>query len=103
MIKQTDVANNYWIILDTARDTFNPVSAGGLVANLSDAESAFAYLDVLANGFKLRNTGSNTNTSASTYIYAAFADVPFYYSAQAAATVASTLVSAVAFLMGMAF
>ena len=60
-------------------------------------------VDILANGFKVRNSGLSTNASGGTYIYAAFADVPFYYSAQAAATVGSTFVSAVAFLMGMAF
>jgi hypothetical protein len=58
---------------------------------------------MLSNGFKQRVTTGGGNTSGGTYIYAAFADVPFYYSAQAAASVASSFVAAIAFLMGMTF
>src|SRR3989344_1125158 len=103
MIKQTNVVKD-WTIRDTARDTYNP-TVTNLYPHTTDVDTAGGadYVDVLSNGFKIRTTGSTHNTSGGTYVYVAFADVPFYYSAQAAATAASTFVSAVAFLMGMAF
>ena len=49
-----------------------------LEANTNDAEeSAFGSIDFLSNGFKLRNSGGNTNSSGDNYIYWAFADSPF--------------------------
>jgi len=100
MIKSS-TATDAWLIYDTARNTYN-VAGTTLVPNTTAADATITGIDFLSNGFKLR-TITTTPNAAQTYIYAAFADVPFYYSAQAAATVASTFVSAVAFLMGMAF
>ena len=78
MIKASSFTEN-WAIIDTARDTVN---ASGLVLapNLSDAEldwRASFPLDITANGFKVRSTGTRTNQSGSTYIFAAFAEHPF--------------------------
>ena len=100
MIKSS-TGTDAWLIYDTARNTYN-VAGTTLVPNTTAADATITGIDFLSNGFKLR-TITTTPNAAQTYIYAAFADVPFYYSAQAAATVASTFVSAVAFLMGMAF
>lgn len=77
MIKRTDTTAN-WRILDTSRDTYN-VESAELYPNLSNAESAFASLDGLSNGFKIRNTDSAYNASGGTYVYAAFAENPFKY------------------------
>ena len=42
------------------------------------AEAANTYgIDILSNGFKIRDTNVNMNSSGDTYIYAAFADNPF--------------------------
>jgi hypothetical protein len=74
-----------WIIVDTSRNTYN--QAGDyLQANSSAAENGGSAVstatadDILSNGFKLRNNASSsgyTNGSGDTYIYAAFAEVPF--------------------------
>jgi hypothetical protein len=80
IIKRTDSSTNGdWNIKDTARNTYN--SAGNvLFANVSDAEySSNTPYDILSNGFKLRDTGGNTNASGGTYIFAAFAEFPFQY------------------------
>lgn len=102
MIKNTDFANN-WKVFDTARDTYN-LSFKYLEPNTTAAENGSSNttdIDILSNGFKIRGTASTLNTSNGAYIYAAFAEQPFYYSAQPAA--ASSFVQAVAFLMGMTF
>ena len=98
MIKSS-TAVDAWLIYDTARDTYN-VSGTTLVPNTAAADATISGIDFLSNGFKLR-TITTTPNAAQTYIYAAFADVPFYYSAQAAAS--AVITSAVTFLMGMTF
>jgi hypothetical protein len=64
-----------WVIYDTKRDTYN-VASQYLFPNASNAEAAFANLDFLSNGFKLRSTIS-LNSSGYNFIYAAFAEHPF--------------------------
>jgi hypothetical protein len=82
LIKWT-TGSNAWIIIDTARDPYN-VSNKNLNPNDSSAEntaSSGAWLDHLSNGFKIRNgTDSVINSNGATYIYAAFAEMPFNYS-----------------------
>ena len=74
--KRTDTTD-YWYIWDTARDPDNVVEAK-LEANDSSAEYTSAdWLDILSNGFKIRNSGNDINASGGTYIYAAFAEHPF--------------------------
>jgi hypothetical protein len=84
MIKVTSAAQP-WIIIDTARNTYN-VAGDYLMADSSSAENALSpistatALDILSNGFKLRNNASSsgyTNASSATYIYMAFAENPF--------------------------
>jgi len=78
----------HWIIYDNNRDIFN-VAGRRLGANLADSENqdninlgtdTSVGIDLLSNGFKLRVTGPNHNTSGSSYIYMAFAENPFKYS-----------------------
>ena len=64
---------NSWGIFDTARSTTN-VAGPQLLANTSDAESTGTYVDILSNGFKLRNSGFG---SGQNYIYYAVAENPF--------------------------
>jgi hypothetical protein len=66
-----------WYIWDTSRDTYNVVSAT-LFSNSTAAETSAASIDSLSNGFKCRSA-TVVNTSAGTYIYAAFAENPFNY------------------------
>ena len=78
LIKKTSGADN-WLLYDTARDTYN-VAGKYLSPNLSNAEGTDPALDMLSNGFKLRQTGGGINGSGATYIYMAFAEAPFKYS-----------------------
>jgi len=76
MVKRTDSTES-WIMVDTARDAFNPEQAW-LYPNLNNAEATGTALgDALSNGFKLRSTTSGGNLSGATYIFAAFAESPF--------------------------
>lgn len=66
-----------WVVIDTTRDDFN-VADSYLLPNSSAAEATSAIYDVLSNGFKCRSA-TFANTSAVTYIFAAFAEAPFNY------------------------
>jgi hypothetical protein len=70
-----------WNILDTARDTYNLANTY-LVPNSSGAEvsgGSSDCFDFLSNGFKIRGSGTGTNASGGTYIFASFAESPFQY------------------------
>ena len=77
MVKRADTAAD-WIIWDDKRNTYNELTKF-LYPNLSVAEATGSGVaDLLSNGFKLRNAGTaNRNASGGTYIYLAFAEVPF--------------------------
>jgi hypothetical protein len=88
MIKDITTAGtttSNWFIRDTARDTYN-VANKHLWADLAVTESNASYaasqyenLDILSNGFKLRNDNGGTNRSGDTMIYACWAENPFKY------------------------
>ena len=78
LIKCTSDAGQEWVIFDSARDPFN-VADDVLYANSGVAEvtDSTRDVDLLGNGFKLRNGSSGaTDFSGRTYIYAAFASNP---------------------------
>jgi len=77
MVKNITQTGN-WEIYDTSRNLYNQTYAA-LYANLNAAEDSSNVIDILSNGFKLRNTSQNTNTSGDTFIYACFAENPFKY------------------------
>ncbi|NDB59885.1 hypothetical protein EB001_15775 [bacterium] len=79
LIKRADAIQE-WVILDTTRSTYNYTNAT-LYPNYNNAESASGnYVDINANGFKIRDSGGGVNYgSGGTYIYAAFAEIPFKY------------------------
>ena len=82
MVKKT--TSNNWRIQDNARDPYNP-AYHMLVPNSNAPEDAYTdgtdYNDFLSNGFKVARGGdaANWNASGSTYIYLAFAEMPFKY------------------------
>lgn len=80
MIKETTAASTSdWIMHDTSRATYN-ADDYRLLANSSGAELNTGFpIDELSNGFKVRNAGNGANRSAGTYIYAAFAEVPYKF------------------------
>lgn len=81
MIKCSSAGSTFWIIQDGARSPSN-AAPQRLFPNAADAEVATSVgdIDILSNGFKIRNTSGSWNTNAATYIYIAFAEFPFKYS-----------------------
>jgi hypothetical protein len=77
IMKRTDSAH-YWFMHDSKRDPYN-VAENYLFANDPDDEASYDNLDILSNGFKLRLATYNPNVSGGTYIYMAFAEMPFKY------------------------
>ena len=76
IVKRTDDSSSDWYIFDNKRPAFNVID-NYISPNLTNAEISFTSLDILSNGFKLRNTGNDLNGSSGTIIYLAFAESPF--------------------------
>ena len=70
--KRTDSANN-WYLFDTVRDPFN-LTQRKLRSDTTAAENnnSSKAIDILSNGFKIRNSDAEFNASGGTYIYMAF-------------------------------
>lgn len=83
MCKSSSGGGNHfdWVIYDNKRADDNPIDAV-LEANQSQAEVTGTgrglQLDFLSNGFKIRNSYAEVGSSY-TYIYIAFAEMPFKY------------------------
>jgi hypothetical protein len=77
MHKRTDSATD-WFMFDNRRLGYNPENHR-LRANSNDTEADPGEYDILSNGFKIRFTSGNVNASSGTYIYMAFAEMPFKY------------------------
>jgi len=76
IMKRTDSTGN-WVMFDTKRDTYN-VTKHRLFPNLTNADNTTRnYIDLLSNGFKMRDTDVDHNANAATIIYMAFAENPF--------------------------
>lgn len=78
IIKCSSTTGN-WVMLDDKRAGYN-VDNDPVWANLANAEGTTDLADLLSNGFKIRSTDASINTNAATYVYAAWAEVPFNYS-----------------------
>ena len=73
-----------WTVVDTNVYPYNTDNGPERIEwNSSSASvtgsSATRNMDILANGVKILTSNSNINTSGSTYIFGAWADVPFKY------------------------
>jgi len=81
MVKGSSFASN-WFIQDSKRDGINVISGKALRPNLNNAEDGTSNynMDFLSNGFKLRTSAADSNTSGQTFIYLAFAEAPAKYS-----------------------
>ena len=76
MLKATSGGEG-WYIVDNKRQGFNPENEE-LFAQSNGAEGTSNRIDLLSNGFKLRDNNSLVNSSSITsYIYMAFAEAPF--------------------------
>ena len=86
LIKRTDTTGN-WYLYDTERNGASGPNTNQahriLYANDASSEinNVDRGIDMVANGFKIRNTLGDTNNSSGTYIYASFASSPFVSSA----------------------
>jgi len=76
MIKSSSDSST-WHLADNKRIGYNPLNYR-IQPNNSNVEytGVEIYSDFLSNGFKLRNTDTDTNGSGRTYIYMAFAEEP---------------------------
>ena len=79
MLKTAIGANGSWQLYDTARDSFNP-NTNTLTADSTAAQVLSGNdIDILSNGFKIRDNGSICNGSSQSVeiSYLAFAEHPF--------------------------
>jgi hypothetical protein len=75
MYKTTGGINN-WNLLDNKRSPTNVVDKN-FYPDSSNAEMTSTKADFLSNGFKIRTSDNQSNTSGTAYIYMAFASSPF--------------------------
>ena len=88
MQKEYSQGSTVWFMWDNKRDPVNvanhTVEANSNAAEGSTASGATNWIDIVSNGYKIRNTGSHLNASGRQYIYMAFAQNPFVASDVAA-------------------
>ena len=65
-----------WTMFDNKRDSANVGNKKYLHPNTSGDEGDANSFDFLSNGFKLKLSGGDINTSGTSYIYMAFAEAP---------------------------
>ena len=70
--------SNNWFTYDKLRDGFNDQN-DSLSWNSTAVEDNTYEHDIYSNGFKPRDSNNATNQSGQTFIYGAWADVPFKY------------------------
>jgi len=75
LIKKT-TATDSWEIFDSERPGYNETDLG-LYADTNGTELTGHDMDLLSNGFKVRNANGTTNTNGATHIFMAFAEHPF--------------------------
>ena len=73
LLKRHTDGSNYWEIRDNKRVTNNPNNER-LFPNRNDTKSVGEGVDFFNNGFKIRNSGSGSNSNDKVYIYMAFAE-----------------------------
>ena len=78
LIKGIDADGTGWNLHDNATSPFN-VASTALQANTASAELSNYNIDMLSNGFKIRDADGDLGTSNNTYIYLAFAKNPSKY------------------------
>ena len=80
LLVKSSSSTSPWTLVDADRSgSLNP--ANDVIwadSNSAEVEYSSAYhFDLLSNGFKVRSTTTDVNTSGHTYVYAAFAEHPF--------------------------
>ena len=78
MVRSSTSGSN-WTIYDNKRQSaYNPTQTS-LNAASTNVDGNLYDIDLLSNGFKLRTSDSQPNYNGWTYIYLAFAEIPFKY------------------------
>lgn len=78
VVKNSGASGN-WVHHDTDRSPYNP-AGNRLDFDTANTESADnTKIDILSNGFKIRNASTGDNTNGVTYVFAAWAEFPFKY------------------------
>ena len=72
LTKKSSGSGNSWRMFDNKRPGFNSNSFKFMHANLNNAEDSGDVMDLDSNGFKIRTTSNDQNTSGATYIYMSF-------------------------------
>ena len=83
IIKRTDATEN-WYVFDNKRG-YNEANEY-ILANTNDGAGTNRKIDLLSNGFKLRENATFANTSGGNYIFMCFAENPFTTSTGVPAT-----------------
>jgi hypothetical protein len=80
MVKNASLGGRSWYVFDNKINP-NNVSGDFLNPNLSDVEGSVdpEGYDFLSNGFKVRDAANAFNQSGGTFIFMAFAEMPFKY------------------------
>ena len=78
LIKRTSGTPYDWMLVDSTRDTINPVD-NTLFPSANTQELDGDDKDFVSNGFKHRSNGASENATGVLYVYMAFAEVPFKY------------------------
>ena len=81
MVKRSSDTEN-WAVWDSVRDGGSNPNGFLLRPDLTETEGGNVgahQIDILSNGFKLRNSDSKGNGSGSEYVYFAFAELPFKF------------------------
>ena len=77
MIKRYSTSGKPWAIMDNKRVGYN-VDNNVLNANAADNEHTNDYIDICANGFKIRDNNQDVNNpDGGNYFFMAFAESPF--------------------------
>ena len=77
IMKRTDTSAS-WFMKDNKRDPFNPAEQT-LAPDSASSEAGWGTgddIDLLSNGFKMKDNTTSTNLAGNTYIYMAFAEEP---------------------------
>jgi hypothetical protein len=76
LIKNAGASSTNWRLTDIARSPFNTTDAA-LHPNTSAVEFGENDMDILSNGFKLRQSSIYVSQTGVSFIYMAFAETPF--------------------------
>ena len=77
MMKRIEASGKNWLMYDRARDPVNDGAFRRLNANGTDVEDGGPEMDWQSNGFKTKTTNSEMNYNGGSFLYIAFASVPF--------------------------